>query len=377
MRTVQEGRGRGQGSGLVFSRRVFLFTPLALLGAEKKPNVVLVIARGWRGVATPWSDNTDVQAPNLAKFAENAVVFPRTYACDPQTDPARSGILTGRYPHVNGVITDGAAMRAEEVTLGSVLKVAGYHQLEGIEALQAGAASPFFLSVNLEVPRISKAADGSKLHIRSNVPRELELQALTELADRYGGYTAMDEEFGKLLTALDRTSAASDTIVVFTSDHGEQIGSHGIEGSQVAYEESVRVPLAIRFPRVLKAEANDVVASQVDIVPTVLGLVGEPAFEGVEGHDLSPLLLGAKADRPEFVFAEGKIGQKDEWRMVVVGTDKLVADAAGAVSGLYNLSSDPYEMKNLAADSSVQLKRDELLATLRAAKSQLLDFKRR
>jgi arylsulfatase A-like enzyme len=350
---------------------------LALLGAGKKPNVVLVIARGWRGVATPWSGDADVQAPNLAKFGENALVFPRAYACDPQTDPARSGILTGRYPHVNGVIADGAALRAEEVTLGAVLKVAGYQQLEGIEGLQANVKSPFFLSVNLDVPKTSKAADGSKLQIRSNVPREMELQVLTELADRYGGYTAMDQEFGKLLTALDRTGAASDTIVVFTADHGEQIGSHGIEGAEVAFEESTRVPLAIRFPGVLKPDASDVPASQVDILPTVLGLCGEPTFEGVEGHDLSPLLLGVKADRPEFVFAEGKIGQKGEWRMVVVGTDKLVADAAGAVTGLYNLAGDPFEMKNLAADPSVQLKRDGLMATLRAAKSQLLDFKRR
>jgi arylsulfatase A-like enzyme len=361
----------------VISRRIFLLTPLALLGAEKKPNVILVIARGWRGVATPWSGDTDVQAPNLAKFAENAVVFPRTYACDPQSDPARSGILTGRFPHVNGVIADGAPLRAEEVTLGSVLKVAGYRELDGMDALQAIAPSPFFLAANLEVPRFSKPADGSKIRLRSNVPRDLELQGLTDLADRYGGYAAMDQEFGKLLTALDRTNAADNTIVVFTSDRGEQIGSHGLEGAAVAYEESTRVPLAIRFPRVLKADASEVLASQVDILPTVLGLLGEPAFEGVEGHDLSPLLLGVKADRPEFVFAEGKIGQKDEWRMVVVGTDKLVVDAAGAVSGLYNLASDPYEMKNLAGDPSVQLKRDGLLATLRAAKSQLLDFKRR
>lgn len=361
----------------MISRRIFLLTPLALLGAEKKPNVILVIARGWRGVATPWSGDADVQAPNLAKFAENAVVFPRAYACDPQSDPARSGILTGRFPHVNGVIADGAPMRAEEVTLGSVLKVGGYRELDGMEALQANVTPPFYLGVNLEVPRISKPADASRLHLRDNVPHSLAEQAKKDLADRYGGYAAMDQEFGKLLMALDRANAADNTIVVFTSDRGEQIGSHGLEGAEVAYEESTRVPLAIRFPRVLKADASDVLASQVDVLPTLLGLLGEPSMDGVEGHDLSPLLLGVKADRPEFVFAEGKIGQKDEWRMVVVGTDKLVVDAAGAVSGLYNLASDPYEMKNLAGDPSVQLKRDGLLATLRAAKSQLLDFKRR
>ena len=358
-------------------RRVFLLTPLALLAAAKKPNVVLMIARAWRGMDTPWSGDADVQAPNLSKFAENAVVFPRAYACDPQTGPARSGILTGRFPHVTGAIADGSPMRTEEVTLDAVLKVSGYRQLDGIEALQPNTPSPFFLGVNLDAPQLSKAADPAKLRLRDNVPHDVEQPARKALAERYGAYADMDQQFGKVLAALDRTGAAADTIVVFTSDHGEQIGSHGIDGEGVAYEESTRVPLAIRFPRALHGDASDMLVSQVDILPTVLGLCGEPVFEGLQGHDLSPLLLGVKADRPESVFAEGNIGQKDEWRMVVVGTDKLISDAAGAVTALYNLAGDPYEMKNLAADPSMRLKRDGLLATLRATRSQLLDFKRR
>ncbi len=231
--------------------------------------------------------------------------------------------------------------------------------------------------MNLDPPPSAQPADAAKLHLRNNIPRDLQDQARKELAERYGGYTAMDRQFGKLLAAIDRADVANDTIVVLTSDHGDQLGSHGIEGASVAYEESARVPLAIRFPRVLHADASDIPVSQVDILPTVLGLCGEPVFEGVQGHDLSPLLLGVKTDRPESVFAEGRIGQKDEWRMVVVGADKLVVDAAGAVSALYNLAGDPYEMKNLAADPSMHLMRDGLMATLRASKSQLLDFKRR
>ena len=150
----------------------------------------------------------------------------------------------------------------------------------------------------------------------------------------------MDQEFGKLLAALDRANLANNTIVVFTSDHGEQIGSHGLEGAGVAYEESVRVPLAIRFPRVLHGDASDILASQVDILPSVLGLVGEPAFEGLEGHDLSPLLLGVKADRPESVFIEGK--NRAEGRMARwwwSGPTSWWWMQQGAVSGLYNLAS--------------------------------------
>ena len=146
---------------VVISRRAILLAPLALLGAGKKPNVILVIARGWRGVATPWSGDVDVQAPNLTKFGENAVVFPRAYAAIHQNEPRGRAFPAGRYPHVNGVITDGAPMRSEEVTIESVLKVSGYRQLDGIVRTRANAPSPLPLSIDLEAPRSSKPADGS------------------------------------------------------------------------------------------------------------------------------------------------------------------------------------------------------------------------
>lgn len=353
-------------------------TPLALLAAaERKPNVVLAVAQGWRGQATPWNADPDLQAPNLAKFAENAVVFPRAYACDPQNDPAVAGILTGRFPHVTGAIGEGAALRAEEVTLDGVLKLAGYNVLDPAEGIEKQFPAPFYWRVSLGAPRFAKPADGSRLHLRENVPSNMEDEARKEMGERYGAYAGMDRQFGDVLAAIDGAKATADTIVVFTSDHGEMLGSHGLEGAGVAYEESVRVPFAIRFPRAVKAAASDIPASQVDILPTILGLCGEPQFEGIQGHDLSSVLISDTGDRPESVFAEGRIGDRDEWRMVVVGSDKLVVNNDGAVTELYNLASDPYEMKNLARDPAAELKRDGLLATLRAEKSRLLDFKRR
>jgi arylsulfatase A-like enzyme len=361
----------------VISRRALLaapLVPLALRGAEKKPNVALVIAPGWRGVDAPWSGDSDVASPNLAKFAEGAVVFPRAYACDPETDPARSGILTGRYPHVNGVLTDGAALRAEEVTLDAVLKLAGY---TAVDAVDGKTPSPFFVKLILDAQRSGAATDPAKIRLRKNVPHDSEEQARKDLAARYASWNAMDQQFGKLLAALDGAGAANDTIVVFVSDRGEQLGSHGLKGAGVAYEESTRVVLAIRFPRVLHASASDIVASQVDILPTVLGLCGEPAFEGIQGHNLAPLMMGVDGDRPESVFAEGGMGGKDDWRMVAVGSDKLVVNSDSAVTELFNLASDPFEMKNLAKDPLSQLKRDQMLAALRARKAGLLDFRRR
>jgi arylsulfatase A-like enzyme len=362
----------------LISRRAFLLTPTALLAAESKLNVVLMVARGWRGVATPWMGDADLKAPNLENFAKSAVVFPRAYACDPSTEPARSGILTGRYPHANGVTRDGAPLRTEEVTLDSILKVAGYAVGDRLEWLETKPAGPFFLNLRFDPPRFSEAAaDASKLHVRDNVPSGEDAKAREELAQRYGIYAALDQQLGGVMAALEKKSLIESTMVVFTSDRGEQIGSQGIHGDdEVWFEESVRVPMAIRHPRA-QAFASDVLVSQVDIVPTVLALCGEPGFEGLQGRDLSGLILGQKVGRPESVFAEGKIGQKDEWRMLVQGSDKIVVDVNGAVTHLYNLGDDRFELTNLAGEKPAQLKRDELLASMRVTRQRLLDFRRR
>lgn len=338
--------------------------------------MVLIVARGWRGVATPWTSDADLKAPNLEQFGKNAVVFPRTYACDPQADPGRAGILTGRYPHANGVVRDGAPLRTEEVTLDSVLKVAGYAAGDHLEWLDSKPDGPFFLNLTLEQPKLSQPADAAGLHVRDNVPSGADANVREELAKRYGVYTALDVQLGAVLAALERKKLMPNTAVVFTADRGEQIGSHGLEGDGMWFEESARVPLAIRHPRA-QPFASDVLASHVDIVPTLLALCGEPAFEGLQGHDLSGLLLGQKGDRPESVFGEGRIGEKDEWRMLVQGSDKIVVDVSGDVTHLYNLADDPYELTNLAQEPSVKLKRDQLLAIMRATRQKLLDFRRR
>ena len=341
--------------------------------ASRAPNVVLIVAPGWRGVATPWAANAqagdpDLRAPNLTKFAQEAVVFPRAYACDPAAAPARSGILTGRYPHDT---------LGQPVPLGAALKSEGYRIMNDPTALDKTGDPPFFLHVALSAPPSAKPADPAKMHLRENVPAGREEETRIELAQRYGIYASLDEQLGSLLAKLAALGHGENTIVVFISDRGEQIGSHGLDGDGAPFEESVRIALAIRFPRALHPDASDILVSQVDILPTILGLCGASPLDDVQGRDLSPLLTGANGDRPESLFVEGNLRQKDEWRMILLGTDKLVVDADGSVTKLYNLASDPYELTNLAHDPAAELKRDTLLANLRAARSRLLDFRRR
>jgi arylsulfatase A-like enzyme len=357
-------------------RRAFLLTPLALLAhvraAERKPNIVLILARGWRGQAAPWMDDPDLQAPQLKKFGEGALVFPRAYTASPSPGPARAAIMTGRFPHSNGAIKDGVAMRTEEVTLSAVLAVAGYHAVSSLEkdSLEK-AAAPFFATVTLDPPRFSKAADSAAMHVPRNIPPDVK-NARADLASYYGMLADLDQQLGKALAA-----APNDALIVFTSDCGAEIGSHGIAGNDVAFEESVRVPLAIRFPGVIAPGVSDLLVSHVDIFPTLLTLCGEPAFEGIQGRDLAPFLTGGNGDRPEWVFVEGKLGDHEGWRMLVEGMDKIIVDAAGDVLGMYNLAADPFEMTNRAEDPTQQLKRDQLLAVMRTARSKFIDFRRR
>jgi len=162
--------------------------------------------------------------------------------------------------------------------------------------------------------------------------------------------------------------------VVFTSDHGEQFGSHMGQGDDYVYEETIRIPLAIRYPRVLRGGSqSDMLVSQVDLMPTLLGWCGVAIPQSIQGRDLSMLLAGQAGERPEAVYAEGRLGQKDEWRMLVHGFDKLVVDMEGNVVYLFNLAEDPLEQTNLANVSAEQLKRDSLLAMERLWMKKLGD----
>ncbi len=364
----------------VIDRRCFLLSPMALAlhAAERKPNLLLLIAKVWRAQATPWAGDLDLAAPNLEKFGRQSMVFPRAYSCDPRSTPALAGLLTGRFPHTTGVIKDGSPLPAGEITLEAVLKSAGYKTASlpsdaAIDFMEKNRAGPFFLNVSLEIGGYVGSDHPDGLHLRENVPSDAEMNARTVLSVRYGMYSFLDRVIGKLTNAVDNS-----TIVVFTSDHGEQLGSQGLEEDDVAFEESVRIPLAIRYPGALPAgSSSDLLVSQVDLMPTLLALCGEPVPEGVQGHDLSAVLRGQKGDRPESVYAEGKIGQKDEWRMLVRGFDKIVVNSETEVTHLYNLAEDPYELTNLAHEPGAKLKRDSLLAVLRVTAHGLGDFKRR
>ena len=167
---------------------------------------------------------------------------------------------------------------------------------------------------------------------------------------------SLDAEFGRLMAAVEGSGQADDTIVVFTSDHGEMFGAHGRRAKLIFYEEAAHVPFFIRWPgRVPAGSTPDILLSTVDILPTLAGLAGLQTNADVEGMDLSERVLGGAGPEPEVALMQGcgataRWEDGHEWRAV---RDKRFTYAVFKLDGkelLFDRSSDPYQLANLAAD---------------------------
>jgi len=364
-------------------RRSFLLAPLAPLlfrkaAAATPPNVVLILAQGWRGQAVPWAGDPDVFAPNLARLGRESLTFSRAYSGDPRLIPARRILLNGRFFHE--AVLDEIALNNQSV--GARLKAAGYRAAvfgdraadDIVSFVHAPGSQPFYAEWTWSTAAgFMERVDAAGLHIRPNVPASQEGAARGALADFYARCRVRDQEIGIVLAALDRPELRDNTLVVFASDRGEQIGSHGLTSDDSFYEESVRIPLAMQHPRLERGGQRDMLVSQADIAPTILGLCGIPVPEQMQGRDLSALIVEGKGEQPDAVFAEGRLSEPEEWRMLVHGYDKLVTDASGNPTHLFNLQRDPYEMTNLVSVSAEKLNRDVMVAMLQLWRRKLAD----
>lgn len=161
--------------------------------------------------------------------------------------------------------------------------------------------------------------------------------------------TELDGMIGELLDGLERTGELDNTLVVYTSDHSETLGEHGLWLKNNLLEGAVRVPLNMAgagLPRGMNIEAP---VSHVDLVATLLDSAGVPRSSDLRGYSLIPMTRGAEASHPGFVYAESNsegnctgsfMIRKGDWKYIYFSWygDKL----------LFNLKEDPGEMNNLA-----------------------------
>lgn len=190
--------------------------------------------------------------------------------------------------------------------------------------------------------------------------------------------TAADEAFAEVLAALDDTGQANNTVVFLTSDHGYFYGEHGLnEERRLAYEESIRVPLAIRWPaRIDPGTVSGAMTLSVDLAPTVLELAGRDPHADMHGRSLVPLFDGvAPEDWRTSVLIE--YFSDTVWpRMVQMGYEAVRTNRfkfirymeLDGMDELYDLKSDPYEVRNLRNDPRAR----DTVAELQAELDRLL-----
>jgi arylsulfatase A-like enzyme len=319
------------------TRRNFLKTSGILAGAAslaeaqpapaRQPNIVVMLASGLRDLAL----DPTVRVPHLTRFAEESIQFERSYVSCPETGPSQASLITGRFPFACGVPRDGMLLPLDQPTLGSLLKDAGY---------QTAIIGDWRLGAPQKDSETNLAID----YLKQNRQNPFFLILAWHRADAI----IVDENAGRILAALDDLNLTYGTIALFTSDHGYGRGP---------LESAVRIPLMLRSPKLPPSRRSDVVASNVDLAPTLLTLCGVAAVGFMQGHDLM-------RERPQSIYCVGQLGTPDEWRMVVRGLDKLVIDHSQTVTHLYNLGEDPDEMDNRARDPAFELKRNELKALL-------------
>ena len=178
----------------------------------------------------------------------------------------------------------------------------------------------------------------------------------------HAAVSQVDAGVGRLVAELENLGIAENTIIVFSSDHGDMQGSHGLTNKCVPYEESVQIPFLAAGPGIAKGAVREDPIGTVDFFPTFAGLCGVPTTPGIAGHSMADTLAGRASVAPKTVFAEDQSG----WAMVSDGEWKLVADLrAEEPRELFSLATDPFEMNNLLGMPETSEVRCRLLESLR------------
>jgi choline-sulfatase len=170
------------------------------------------------------------------------------------------------------------------------------------------------------------------------------------LAAYLGMVTCMDAMVGEILGELERQGMAENTLVVYTSDHGESLGEHGLFYKQCSYEGSVGVPLLLAGPGVPAGAVVDHPVSLVDLYPTILDAAGLQAEPDRPGRSWLPLARGERAGRPDWTFSEfhGNCFLHD-WYMLARGRYKYTWYTDERPS-LFDVVDDPRELRDLALE---------------------------
>ena len=418
------------------------------LRPRRKPNVVWIIDDQHRGQAVGYRGDPNVHTPNIDNLARNGMRFDAAVAGAPWCCPFRGSLLTGAYPHQNGVVRTPAALDPALPTITGPFTDAGYHtawvgkwhldgsnsrshyvppgrrggfahwvgyennnsqaecyvygggdeeprRLPGYETdsltdlfldhLRSHIAStggsdsyqPFFAVLSVQPPHSPYVPpEGSRhapaaIRLRPNVPHvdRIREQAALDLAGYYGMIENIDANVGRVRAALKQSGIDRETYVVFLSDHGDMLGSHGQWEKSSPWEEAIRIPFVIGTvggAQNMRVGRSDAVLNHVDIGPTTLGLCGIARPDWMVGHDYSRHCI--LRERPEY-HGEPDPGAEPQsaylqqiprkmhphsinraWRGVVTRDGWKYVCTPNNDWLLHDLATDPFEQANLCHD---------------------------
>ncbi|MCB1212136.1 MAG: sulfatase, partial [Verrucomicrobiales bacterium] len=412
---------------------VFCQMAACLSAADKKPNILYLLADEWRGNATGYAGDPNVKTPNLDRLAAEGLNYRNAVSVCPVCTPHRAALMTGRFPTSTGMFLNDAYLPSEELCMAEILQEAGYNRgfigkwhldghgresfipaerrqgwdywkgnecthsynqspyysgndpekkyWEGYDAFaqtkdaqsyikaQAGSEKPFVLVIAFGPPHFPHATAPEEykkwyppesLKLSPNVPESLQGKVRQELQGYYAHCSALDHCVGELMATLDELGLAENTIVAFSADHGETMGSHGNRPAQkqVPWDEASRVPFLLRYPAA-KGQKGVVVKTPLttpDILPTLLGLAGVAIPASIEGTDLSktvtdPSYLEDRAALYEGIAPFAHLGPEGAqnnrgYRAIRTSRYTYVRDRDGPWL-LYDDEVDPFQMNNL------------------------------
>ena len=390
-----------------------------------QPNVVIVTCHDLGDYLGCYG--TPVPTPHIDRLAAEGTLFVNHFSTSSVCSPARGAIVTGCYPHTHGLM--GLVHRGWELDvdrcppLPTLLAAAGYqthlfgfqhehwdparlgyqqvHRGESTHAdhvtpvftdwlrQRQAADGPFLAALGFsETHRMGlgpsgfkreeyEPADPAAVEVRPYLPDLPEMRA--DLADFYGAIKLVDRCVGDITAALDAAGLADDTLVVFTTDHGASF----MHSKATLYDGGTKVALAMRWPAGIRAGVrSEALTSHVDILPTLLDLLGLPAPDHLEGRSMAPMAReGALADPRRHVFAEknytnsfdpARMVRSQRFKYIRKGIRSCIFDfqipeieqnpsgwrsnrevfefysSKRCTEELFDLESDPYETRNLA-----------------------------
>jgi arylsulfatase A-like enzyme len=427
---LRVGGTRGTSESTHFAlAQVRLVEPLERAASREPTNVILYLIDTLRADHTSTYGYKRVTTPRLDELAAESTVFTQAYSTSAWTRPATASLLTSLYPTHHGA-TDETSLPLEVVTAAEHFRRAGHstwafvangnihlkglHFEQGFDRFQAMAGirgdcharteevnalmfrqladfadEPFFLYVHTVDPhspydppvnergRFTDPGYSGPVRPSMTFRRQLRRLGLNE-EDRAHVSALYDEcilyqdaMLGELLDHLDALRLREHTLVIVTSDHGEELHDHGDweHGSRL-YEEQIRVPLVVYAPKTSAAQGRVGTRVQIiDILPTLLSWFGLPGREGCHGDDLS-VLLGDSSSlyfelRPLYC-EELRGGGEQSLFSLTQGSYKIIRRIGGTGSShaLYNLVEDPHEWRNLAFEE--ERTRDRMIQALDA-----------